>query len=718
MNVKRIACLLSISLCLSFGAGTRAKAAVNPERIWGANRYDTSVSISRNGWNATSDYAVVVSGEGFGDALSAAPLAKKYNAPILLVSKDKLDNQSDSNLNISEELSRLKVKKVFLIGGTGVVSTNVENTVKNKGIEVERISGADRYATSVEVAKKVGTDNGIVVATGEDFPDALSIAPIAATKGMPIILVPKNNITPELKGYIDSNNKISKTYVIGSNDVVSDEVSKQFPNVERILGEDEYKRNLNIVDKFSKDLHLDTVYVASRSGFADSLSGSALAALTSSPIILVGDNSKNYAQDYFKNNLNNIGQVNVLGGEGVVKTAQLQSLLPISTTSQAINGGLLKASLNQQNITSMQSDSNIGLNVSATGLPEEAQQVADKIVPVINNSKLALNIKMNGNSDKTISNVQEDITLQVAGMNIQTTAWVSVDFSGGQTKMKEIVKIPALAAPYLPPQFANKQYMVIDPLEMSSQLGGGTANFNGFMNFSKNFQPEFQKFMEKYLENYNPGFSFINYKGLTRMNTKEGIKYAQTYELKLNDLTFKSLLNYTANDFVKNKDLSNFVKQFIISCIDLSGAPDKDAQKQEIQKAFDDMTANPQAAMQQIKFFMDTFKDLKIIGDKGIDITYNIYDGYIIGESGIVDLQIDINKFVEVVSKLSNNTAGASGQDAKGILGLGIIFDTQNYNINKDVKIEVPQLTDSNSFNYMDLIKLESSTQSKVLQTK
>ena len=49
--------------------------------------------------------------------------------------------------------------------------------------------------------------------------------------------------------------------------------------------------------------------------------------------------------------------------------------------------------------------------------------------------------------------------MQVGGMNIQTTAWVTTDFSGGQPKIKEIVKIPQMAAPFLPPQFAGKQYM-------------------------------------------------------------------------------------------------------------------------------------------------------------------------------------------------------------------------------------------------------------------
>lgn len=704
MNMKKIACLLSISLCLGIGVTTRAKAAVNPERIGGANRYDTSIAVSRNGWNTTSDCVVITSGEDFGDALSAAPLAKKYNAPILLVSKDNLDNQSDSASNLTNELSRLKAKKAFIIGGTGAVSSKVEDAIKNKGIEIERISGNDRYDTSIEIAKKVGATNGVVIAAGDDFADALSAAPIAASKEMPIILVPKDKVTDTLQNYLKNNN-ISKTYVIGDKDIINDDIAKQFPSVERITGNNEYERNIGIINKFSKDLDYDTVYFASRKGFADSLSGSALAALTSSPIILVDENSETAVKDYINNKIKDIGQVNVLGGEGVINTSLLEKVLP-TNKNQGINSGLLKATLNQNNINSMESDSTIGINASVKDLPKEEQQQADKIIPIINNSKMTFDIKMNGNSNKTLSNVQEDINIQVAGMNIQTTAWVSLDMTGSQPKIKEIVKIPEAAAPYLPPKFAGKQYMVMDPIAVNSKVMPGANNITGLMDFSKNFQPQFQSFMEKYLENWNPGFKFIDYKGLMRVNNKDGIKYAQTYQLKLNDMTFKSLLNYTATDAVQNKEFISFMKQFMLSCVDLSGVPNKEQQKQDIEKVFANMASNPQESMKQIKIFMDAIKDLKVIGDKGIDITYNICDGYIIGETGIVDLQLDIHKFVEVMNKLSN-TQGATTEDVKGILGLGFNYSTQNYNINKDVKITIPQLTKENSFDYMELINLE-----------
>lgn len=51
--------------------------------------------------------------------------------------------------------------------------------------------------------------------TGDDYADALSIGPIAAIKQIPIILVPKDEITSSIQNYIDSRN-ITKAYIIGS----------------------------------------------------------------------------------------------------------------------------------------------------------------------------------------------------------------------------------------------------------------------------------------------------------------------------------------------------------------------------------------------------------------------------------------------------------------------------------------------------------------------
>ena len=125
---------------------------VTVTRLSGNDRYSTSIAISKNGWT-NSDYAILTTGEGYPDALSAAPLAKKYNCPIILTSKYSL---SDA---IAAELKRLNVKEVFILGGTGVISNNIDDQLHKNDITVTRLAGADRYETSSKIAEKVGTND-------------------------------------------------------------------------------------------------------------------------------------------------------------------------------------------------------------------------------------------------------------------------------------------------------------------------------------------------------------------------------------------------------------------------------------------------------------------------------------------------------------------------------------------------------------------------------
>jgi putative cell wall-binding protein len=163
------ALLLSAALLLP----THVDAASLSKRLAGSNRYETGAKIVQEGWT-NSDYAVIASGEGFADALCAAPLAKKYNAPILLTGKDNLD------LNTEYELKSLNVKNVFIVGGSGVVSDNIKNELNSMGIATTRIYGQNRFETSLQVAKSLGDASGVVVTNGFGFADALSIAPVAA----------------------------------------------------------------------------------------------------------------------------------------------------------------------------------------------------------------------------------------------------------------------------------------------------------------------------------------------------------------------------------------------------------------------------------------------------------------------------------------------------------------------------------------------------------
>lgn len=295
--------------------GFKASATVNVkgnvvgERIFGSNRFLTSYEASKKGWQ-NSDYAVIASGVDYPDALCAGPLAKKYNAPILL------SEQKSLTEGLKNELQRLKVKQVFIIGGEGALSKDTENQIKALGINIKRIGGANRYETSVLIAKEVGNSGKMVFATGLDYPDALSIAPVAANLSMPIVLVGKNNVDRVVKEYVDSQN-IQKSYVVGAEGVISNQVSSTLPAVKRLGGNNRYETNKAIINEFKSTINFSNIYVVTGLDYPDALSGSALAAKGGHPIILTHPREAT-ARGIIESNLWSINKAYVFGSSALV----------------------------------------------------------------------------------------------------------------------------------------------------------------------------------------------------------------------------------------------------------------------------------------------------------------------------------------------------------------------------------------------------------------
>lgn len=301
---------LTLSLTVLLTSQVKVNAATLANRLGGNNRYETGAKIVNEGWTS-SHYAVVASGEGFADALCAAPLAKKYDAPILLTGKNNLDS------NTKSELKRLHVKNVFIVGGPGVVSDNVNSEMKSMGIETTRIYGQNRFETSVQVAKNLGDTRSIVVTNGFGFADALSIAPVAAQKGMPILLTDKADLSEQVKGFL-KNKSYEKSYIIGGKAVVSEKIASQLNNAIRLGGNSRYGTNSAVLSHFANEFSYDKVYIASGENYPDALCGSSLAALSNSPLILVGTSVDPSVMCSVRAQHDKYNNVIILGGSAVV----------------------------------------------------------------------------------------------------------------------------------------------------------------------------------------------------------------------------------------------------------------------------------------------------------------------------------------------------------------------------------------------------------------
>lgn len=273
--------------------GTKAFAAdydrIDIKKIYGKDRFSTATEVSQEGWYY-SDYAIVANGLGFADALCSTPLSKAVDGPILLTHANKLPDVTKN------EIRRLGVKKVYIVGGTGAVSKNVENQIRSMGIQVQRLGGKDRFETSLLIAKEmeklVYVDDIVIVPGDEKFEgaDALSIAPIAGSRNMPMLLASKNEISPSIKKWINGM-KANNTYVVGQTGAISDKAIKDIPSVIKINGKDRFDTNLKVLDEFSYYLEYERVYTSKAvdSSIVDALTTGPLAAKKSSPLLLVGD---------------------------------------------------------------------------------------------------------------------------------------------------------------------------------------------------------------------------------------------------------------------------------------------------------------------------------------------------------------------------------------------------------------------------------------------
>jgi len=320
-SLKKTASTLGISLLFissSFSQTTFADTtgkSLNFQRLSGASRYETSIQISKQGWPISSGTVILASGNSFADALCAAPLAKLKNAPILLTAGNGLE------ADVKAEIQRLGAKNIFIIGGTGVIST-AEETALSDLASIERIAGVNRYETSVKVAEKLGNVSQISVATGEDFADALSIASIAAQEGMPILLTQKDTLPESLQQYI-KNQSIAKSFIIGGTGVVGSLVEASLPYPERLSGANRFETNIKVLDKFNNVLNFEKVFVAVGQGpsgteFADALSGAALAAQYAAPLVLTASSLPTATQNLIIEQSHSKSNIFLLGGQSVV----------------------------------------------------------------------------------------------------------------------------------------------------------------------------------------------------------------------------------------------------------------------------------------------------------------------------------------------------------------------------------------------------------------
>lgn len=296
-------------------------------RLEGADRYSTAIEVSKEKFDPQeASTVVIVGGEALMDGLSAVPLASVKNAPILL--SHPKSGLNDATLNeISRACKGLNRKTVYVVGGENSVPEKAVKQLEDKfGAVVMRVSGSDRYDTSLEVAKRLNYDtetNGtIYLAGGEGAADAMSISPVAAdvknNEVSPVLVVPKDSIKRSTREFITKTGEFTNGYIIGGESTVSSAVYRDInsakdstiTSLNRVSGSDRYDTNVQILKNFytneDNDAKINVAGAIFASGdnkfLVDAQTAGPLAASKKAPIVLAGSKLTNDQVDLLKDN--------------------------------------------------------------------------------------------------------------------------------------------------------------------------------------------------------------------------------------------------------------------------------------------------------------------------------------------------------------------------------------------------------------------------------
>ncbi|HET8571406.1 MAG TPA: cell wall-binding repeat-containing protein [Candidatus Limnocylindria bacterium] len=297
-------------------------------RYSGANRYATAASVSFNRYKTVPVPVVyIATGTGFADALSAGPAAAKEGGPVLLVAPTGIPTETAS------ELTRLKPKKIVVVGGTGVVSDKIKSDLAKYSSVVVRRAGADRYSTSATISSTTFSTIPVpvvYVATGVNFPDALAGVPAAGRQHGPILLTTKDDVPTVIMAEL-KRLKPARIVVLGGTGVVSgtavNELKTVTANVTRLAGTDRWSTAV-AVSKAVFPTGAKVVYVANGLNFPDALAGGPPASVQGAPLLLV---TKDTIPAATSTEIKRLGAktVVILGGTGVVSTNVQSQLLKL-----------------------------------------------------------------------------------------------------------------------------------------------------------------------------------------------------------------------------------------------------------------------------------------------------------------------------------------------------------------------------------------------------
>ena len=302
-------------------------------RAAGDTRYATMAALlPKAPWKAGRT-VVLASGSNYPDALAAASLAGAYDAPIVLTEPNSL------SVDAADMIEQLSPKVIYVVGGEAAVSKAAVDTAAYyaaDGCKVFRIAGDTRLETSLAIAKRVRqkstASDTLIVATGFNYADALSVSPFAFAYKSPIFLCGSNGLSADAISYI-SGAGFKRAILVGGTAAVPERVKQQLTSagissgsITRLAGATRYETSAKIMSyAVNAGMNVSNVYLATGKNFPDALAAGPVAGKLRAPLLLV-DPGIEYAHTVLANYRGNVNVATVVGGTSAVSEIDALSL--------------------------------------------------------------------------------------------------------------------------------------------------------------------------------------------------------------------------------------------------------------------------------------------------------------------------------------------------------------------------------------------------------
>lgn len=240
---------------------------------------------------------------------------------------DKLtDLSSDEKTNFKNKIDSSTSKESIeaIVKEAKDLNKKKKEKKKKKSEKIQRLSGDNRYETSVEVSEKnFKSADTVVLASGQNIADALVASSYADIEEAPILLTNKNSISDEVLDEIERL-KADKVVIVGGQSSISSSVEsrlkKEDIKVTRISGSDRFDTSDKLSQEVSR-LSKKSSQAILVNGYKniDALSVSSLATKEELPILLNGRNALNMS---VKNRLKqmNVNKVYIIGGNNSISS--------------------------------------------------------------------------------------------------------------------------------------------------------------------------------------------------------------------------------------------------------------------------------------------------------------------------------------------------------------------------------------------------------------